>query len=95
MELFILLSRDTFKSDVLLSLERRFQLCSDITLPDEFNKFTEEEKIDWNKYLQEGSEKFRLLLNGSEVSIIERLLCDSLRFRILMYFAVLLFSVLL
>lgn len=69
LEFLLLLSSDTFKPDVLISLEERLRLSAAANLPDEF---TEEEKIDWYKYLQEGSERFRLPSDDSEVSIVAK-----------------------
>lgn len=51
------LSADAFKPETLNSLEHNLQVSRSAVFPE---VITEEEKINWFKYLQEGSEKFRL-----------------------------------
>ena len=51
------LSDEPFKTDALNNLEERLSIRDDIISSEESS---EEEKIDWHAYLQEGSEKYRL-----------------------------------
>lgn len=58
------LSKDAFKPETLSLLEHNLQVSRLAVFPE---VITEEEKINWFKYLQEGSEKYKLLEDDEEV----------------------------
>ncbi len=51
------LSSDSFKTDVLYSVEEKLAISRAARLPEEVSK---EEKINWFHYLREGCERFQL-----------------------------------
>lgn len=57
LDLMLQLSADAFKPETLSSLEHNLQISRLAVFPE---VVTVEEKIDWFKYLQEGSEKYKL-----------------------------------
>lgn len=58
------LSSDAFKTETLSLLDNRLKISRIANLPEEIY---EGEKINWFQYLQEGSEKFQIPFEETEV----------------------------
>lgn len=64
LDLMLQLSSNAFKPEVMSSLEPNLLISRRAVFPEEI---TEEEKIDWFKYLLEGSEKFKIPENDEVI----------------------------